>query len=124
MANSYTVPDSIKYRTPIYIHSHRTPLNTDQAVQRILVQRAQNDLTAEVEHIKSVISTLKSISMNPTVQQFYHDTHSGHTRIHSKKTQSLINNFEKARLELIKLKNDQKGATAEVYHTTEDFWVK
>lgn len=109
MANNYRMSNKVKYHSPIYIHSHPKVLDTDSAIHRIVIDKAKGEMQTVIDQTKSVIEYLKSISLNPTVQQFYNDTHNGHTRIHSVKTQALIDEFIKARQELYKIKQLQNG---------------
>jgi hypothetical protein len=87
MASSYKTPDYIRYHSPIYIHSHRKNLDTNAAIDRLLIKHVQGDINAAIGHLTKVINYLKTISLDPIVQQFYKDTHSGYTRSHSQQGQ-------------------------------------
>lgn len=107
MASSYKTPDYIRYHSPIYIHSHRKKLDTNAAIDRLLIKHVQNDIDSAIDQLTKVINYLKNISIDPLVQQFYKDTHSGHTRNHSQKGQLWVDNYVIDRQKLVDLKKQQ-----------------
>lgn len=107
MASSYKTPDYIRYHSPIYIHSHRKKLDTNAAIDRLLIKHVQGDIDSAIGQLTKVINYLKNISMDPLVQQFYKDTHNGYTRNHSQKGQLWVDNYVIDRQKLVDLKKQQ-----------------
>lgn len=119
------IPNHIKYHTPTYIHSHPTDLNSDKAIEALLVQRAHNIASNIKTHLDNVITYLKSNSVdNPTIMNFYTDTHNGHTRKMSTKGLKLINEFANFRQQLSQIKSiqDKNHTVSRINKSVNEFW--
>lgn len=103
-----SIPSTIKYHTPVYIHSHHTTLDSNNAINNIIGMKAQTLLEEEKSLITRIASYLRDRSVNnPAVMKFYMDTHDGHTRKTNSEAQKLIDSFKDFRTKLLEIKKAQ-----------------
>lgn len=121
----YSIPSSIKYHTPIYIHSHPTELPIENFFMQNLEPRIQLLEQDMIQTITSIYNYLRNISTSSEVTSFYMNTHTSQGRRLNNNTnvQNIINSFKDAKSKLQNLSKIQSenNVSKQVNSAVENF---
>lgn len=122
----YSIPASIKYNTPIYIHSHPTELPIENFFMQNLEPRIQLLEQDMIQTITTIYNYLRNISTSSEVMSFYMNTHNSQGRRLNNNTnvQNIINSFKDAKSKLQNLAKIQSenNVSKQVNNAVENFW--
>lgn len=122
----YSIPASIKYNSPIYIHSHPTELPIENFFMQTMESRIQMLEQDMIQTITSIYNYLRNISTSSEVINFYLNTHTPQGRRLNNNTnvQNIINSFKDAKNKLQNLAKIQSenNVSKQVNSTVENFW--
>lgn len=102
--------NNIKYRTPIYIHSHATSLHN--ALSEDTVFHSTSVLKKDfLEVLYSTLEVLEPYYNNEVLRHFYYDTHEGNSPVRKMSTEGmhLLNQMRSIRETLNKEKDNQNS---------------
>jgi hypothetical protein len=121
----YSIPNSIKYRTPTYIHSHPTELPIENFFTQTMESRIQMLEQDIIQTITSIYNYLKNISTSSEVLDFYMSTHNGQRRNlnASGKVKMILDSFKNAKSKLQSLQDIQtkNNTIKDINNTVNDF---
>lgn len=121
----YSIPASIKYNSPIYIHSHPTELPIENFFMQTMESRIQMLEQDMIQTITSIYNYLRNISTSSEVINFYLNTHTPQGRRLNNNTnvQNIINSFKDAKNKLQNLAKIQSenNVSKQVNSTVENF---